>query len=203
MRRRLLGATCLVLASAAPALAQDVDQPEGYGGFGGQYVQAPSLYYPYPGIIESRFGTYFNVPVIPGTVETDVEAASIHTTNAAYDGVHPVEKAKADADAVADEVGANKTKAAAEPRRKNAKPSRAYARGYDRTPAPFNRELPRGNLADFNNLPAGVPTYTPYARYQTYGQSYAMGPYGSNFYSGWWKGYTPMDVFNGGAAVAP
>ncbi|WP_165073444.1 hypothetical protein [Paludisphaera rhizosphaerae] len=202
MRRQLIGAAALLITvPASSAWAQE------YGGFGGEYVQAPTLYYPFPGVIESRFGTFFSAPVIPPIVaETPVEAATIDAANAAHEGVHPVQKAQADANAKADEDGADKpagkTVEPASARRaaRNKKPQRTYARGYEQAPAPFSRELPRGSLTDLNQLPAGVPTYSPFARYQTYGQAYGMGPYGSNYYSQYWHGYAPM---NGYPAAAP
>lgn len=205
MRRRLLGAAVLLMGvPAATASAQAVGEPSGYGGFGGEYVQSPSLYYPYPGVIESRFGTYFTTPVIPPNyTETPVEAATIDAANAAHEGVPPIRKAQADADAKADEDGADRP--AVDPSAaKNAarkKPQRTYARGYKQAPEPFRRELPRGSLADLNQAPAGVPTYSPFARYQTYGQAYGMGPYGSNYYSQYWHGYAPMEGYNSGVTV--
>jgi hypothetical protein len=53
-------------------------------------------------------------------------------------------------------------------------------------PAPYGTPLPQGRLNG-----AGMPTpplYAPYTRYQTYGAAYGMGPYGSNYYSGFWHG---------------
>ena len=208
MRRQQLGAAaigfCLMTISVSSTRAQAVGEPSGYGGFGGEYVQAPSLYYPFPGVIESRFGTYFTVPVVPPmTVESPVEAATIDATNAAHRGVHPVDKAKADADAKAEEDGADKATVDPSEAKKAARkrPQRTYARGYQNAPAPYRRELPRGSLADLNQLPAGVPAYSPYARYQTYGQAYGMGPYGSNSYSQYWHGYAPMDGYSPAAPL--
>ncbi|MDG3006805.1 hypothetical protein [Paludisphaera mucosa] len=201
MRRTLLGvAACFLIVPGSSSLAQGVGEAPAYGGFGGQYVQAPSLYYPYPGIIESRFGTYFSVPVMAETAETPIEAATIDATNAAQlgieaDAVDPkdvdVAKAKDAAKAKAAPVAAK----AALKARVARKPAKVYARGYDREPAPFRRVLPRGNLDDLNNAPAGIPTYSPYARYQAYGQAYGMGPYGSNFYSNYWHGYAPASDY--------
>lgn len=197
MRRQLLGAAaCLSLMTtafpASPARAQ------GYGGFGGEYVQTPSLYYPYPGVIESRFGTYFSVPVVPPIfAETPVEAATINAANAAHEGVLPVQKAQADADARAAQDGADR--AAVDPaltrKATRRKTQRTYARGYEAPPAPYRRELPRGSLADLNQLPAGVPAYSPFARHQAYGQAYGMGPYGTNYYSNNWHGYASMEGY--------
>ncbi len=198
MRRLALAAACLI-GSAATVSAQEAWGPSAYGGFGGQYAQTPSLYYPFPGVIESRFGTYFSAPVVPPLgADTIVEAASIDAVNAAHEGIDPVAKAKADADA-----RANADERAAGGRRKTA--SRAGRRGPGTTlrnsnspPPPFRRALPRGDYQALNDRPAGVPTYTPFARHQTYGQAYGMGPYGSNFYAGWWHGYAPSN-----SVVAP
>lgn len=204
MRRRRLGLAACSMILAGTASAQGVDMPSGYGGFGGQYVQAPSLYYPYPGVIESRFGTYFTTPIIPPLgADSLVEAATIDAANAAHEGIDPVAKAKADADARAQadaEAAAPLRRAAA---RTNRRAPRTTLRNANNPPAPYRRALPRGNFEDLNNVPAGVPVYSPYARYQTYGQAYGMGPYGSNQYSGWWKAYAPMDVFNGPAEPLP
>ncbi|WP_165250684.1 hypothetical protein [Paludisphaera soli] len=186
MRRNLLGVTaCLATIAAASASAQDVGEPAAYGGFGGAYVQAPSLYYPYPGVIESRFGTFFTVPVVPGVPESHIEAATIDATNAAHAGaVDPAAALAPEAKDAPAAVGANR------------KPTRTYARGYSRPPAPFRRALPRGNLADLNLAPeGGIPAYTPESRYQTYGQAYGLGPYGTNYYSGYWHGYAPMNYY--------
>ncbi|WP_337177235.1 hypothetical protein [Paludisphaera sp.] len=195
-RRILLSAACLA-GLAATASAQEMGWPSGYGGFGGQYIQAPSLYYPFPGAIESRFGDYFSVPVVPTSdVESPVEAASIDATNAAHEGIDPAAKARADADALAEADGAGQV--ANKAARNNRRAPRETLRNRYAPPPPYRRALPRGNYEALNDMPAGVPTYSPYARHQTYGNAYGMGPYGSNFYSGWWKGYTPMDIYTGG-----
>ena len=34
-----------------------------------------------------------------------------------------------------------------------------------------------------------APNYTPYSRYQSYESGYGRGPYGSGFYSGYYKGF--------------
>lgn len=204
MQWRWLGAACLGLSTfaAAEARAQMFDVPSGYGGFGGQYSQAPSLYYPYPGVIESRFGTYFTVPVVPGVIETPIEGATIDAANAAQAGIAPGDLAKADAEAkaVADqaEAAARRPPVNAGRARREARTQRAYAQGRDQTPAPFRRPLPRGSFEPMNNIPAGLPMYSPYARYQSYGQAYGMGPYGSNYYSGYWHGYAPMQGYPAG-----
>lgn len=187
MRRSLLGvAACLATFAVSTARAQDFGDFPAYGGFGGTYVQAPSLYYPYPGIVESRFGTFFSTPIIPGVPESRLEAATIEATNAAHAGIEADQVAPAAAEAEKNAVGKAATR----------KATRTYARGYNRPPAPFRRVLPRGDLADLN-LPAQgiVPAYTPDSRYQTYGQSYGMGPYGTNHYSGYWHGYAPMNYY--------
>lgn len=204
MRRPGLLTTACLLGFATTASAQGVGGPSGYGGFGGQYVQAPSLYYPFPGAIESRFGNYFSVPIVPPLgADTIMEAASIDAANAAHEGIDPVVKAKADAEARAEADAAAVARAPKAAARTNRRAPRATLRYANDPPAPYRRALPRGNFDELNNMPAGVPTYSPYARYQTYGQAYGMGPYGSNTYSGWWKGYTPMDVFTGPAAPIP
>jgi hypothetical protein len=136
-------------------------------------------------VIESRFGTFFTVPVVPGVPESRIEAATVDATNAAQ-GVAPDPAAALAPDAkdARAAVGANR------------RPTRTYARGYSRPPAPFRRALPRGNLADLNGAPeGGIPGYTPESRYQTYGQAYGMGPYGTNYYSGYWHGYAPMNYY--------
>ena len=188
MRRQLFGfaaAACLATASGS-AFAQGVNPPQGYGGFGGQYVQAPSLYYPYPGVIESRFGTYFSTPIIPGVPETAIEAATINAANAARQGIDL--RAEAAARDAADAAKGERNVV-----RKDGS-TRTYARGYNRPPAPFRRALPRGDLGDINSgfTPS---TYSPAARMQTYGQAYGMGPYGTNYYSGYWHGYAPMQYY--------
>jgi len=63
-----------------------------------------------------------------------------------------------------------------------------YTRGYDQAPAPYRRALPRGQAF----LPNGLPPsgYTPLLRDQTQGGwSYGVGPYGTNYYSGMYKGW--------------
>ena len=53
-------------------------------------------------------------------------------------------------------------------------------------PAPYGTPLPRGRLYG-----AGMPTpplYAPFNRHQSYGAAYGLGPYGSNYYSGYWHG---------------
>lgn len=64
---------------------------------------------------------------------------------------------------------------------------RVYTRGYDQTPAPYRRALPRGRAT----LPNGLPPsgYVPGLRGQTYGWGYGTGPYGTNYYSGMYKGW--------------
>jgi hypothetical protein len=122
-------------------------------------------------------------------VESPVEAASIDAANAAQAGIAPTARARMEADARAEADAADQAPRAAA--RNHRRGSRTAIRNANRPPAPYRRALPRGNFENFNDLPAGVPAYSPYARQQTYGQAYGMGPYGSNFYSGWWKGYTP------------
>lgn len=53
-------------------------------------------------------------------------------------------------------------------------------------PAPYGTPLPQGRLYG-QGMPT-PPLYAPSSRYQAYGAAYGMGPYGSNYYSGFWHG---------------
>jgi hypothetical protein len=63
-----------------------------------------------------------------------------------------------------------------------------YSRGYRQPPAPYATQLPQGQLY----WPGSylTPGYTPFSRYQTYGSGYWQSPYGSNFWGGYYKGYS-------------
>jgi hypothetical protein len=67
--------------------------------------------------------------------------------------------------------------------------TRVYSRGYAQAPAPYATQLPRGDL----QWPGSylTPGYSPYSRFQTYGQGYGVSPYGSNYWGGYYKGF-PM-----------
>jgi len=64
--------------------------------------------------------------------------------------------------------------------------TRVYTRGYDQVPAPYRRALPRGRATLPNMLPPSG--YLPPLRGQAYGWGYGTGPYGTNYYSGMYKG---------------
>jgi hypothetical protein len=65
--------------------------------------------------------------------------------------------------------------------------ARTYTRGY-RAPAPLATPLPQGQLYWQGSYMA--PGYAPFSRYQTYGQGYIQSPYGSNFWGGYYKGFS-------------
>lgn len=64
---------------------------------------------------------------------------------------------------------------------------RARAQGRNRAPAPYRRALPQGQAI----LPNGLPPsgFVPLLRTQTYGWGYGLAPYGTDYYSGMYKGY--------------
>lgn len=64
--------------------------------------------------------------------------------------------------------------------------ARVYSRGYQ-APAPYATQLPQGQLYWPGSYMA--PGYTPFSRYQTYGQGYVQSPYGSNYWGGYYKGF--------------
>jgi hypothetical protein len=66
--------------------------------------------------------------------------------------------------------------------------ARIYSRGYSQAPAPYATRLPQGQL--YWPGSSLSPGYTPYSRYQTYGQGYMQSPYGSNFWGGYYKGFS-------------
>lgn len=70
---------------------------------------------------------------------------------------------------------------------RNARARRAAARGYSQAPAPYATPLPQGQLYWPGSYV--TPYYVPGTRYQTYGSGYGRGPYGSNFYPGYYKGF--------------
>ena len=78
---------------------------------------------------------------------------------------------------------------AAKVRGRAARGTRVYSRGYNQAPAPYATQLPRGQL-DWSGS-AMAPGYTPFSRYQSYGQGYSVSPYGGNFWGGYYKGF-PM-----------
>ena len=54
-------------------------------------------------------------------------------------------------------------------------------------PAPYATQLPQGQLYWPDSYM--TPNYTPVSRYQSYGSGYGRGPYGSNFYTGYYQGF--------------
>ena len=60
-------------------------------------------------------------------------------------------------------------------------------RTYSQAPAPYATQLPQGQLYWPGSYM--TPNYTPLIRYQSYGSGYGRGPYGSNFYEGYYKGF--------------
>lgn len=72
-------------------------------------------------------------------------------------------------------------------RGRNVRATRTYSRGYSQGPAPYATQLPVGQLYWPGSYVA--PNYTPFSRYQNYGSGYGRGPYGSNFYGGYYHGY--------------
>jgi hypothetical protein len=71
---------------------------------------------------------------------------------------------------------------------RGARGARVYSRGYNQAPAPYATALPQGQLYWPGSYLA--PAYTPFSRFQTYGSGYTQSPYGSNFYGGYYKGYS-------------
>ena len=72
-------------------------------------------------------------------------------------------------------------------RGRNLRATRTYSRGYSQAPAPYATQLPQGQLYWPGSYMS--PYYMPFSRYQTYGSGYGRGPYGSNFYGGYYKGF--------------
>ena len=60
-------------------------------------------------------------------------------------------------------------------------------RTYSQPPAPYAMQLPQGQLYWPDSYL--TPNYVPLNRYQSYGSGYGRGPYGSNFYGGYYKGF--------------
>jgi hypothetical protein len=60
-------------------------------------------------------------------------------------------------------------------------------RTSSQTPAPYATQLPVGQLYWPGSYV--TPNYVPGNRYQSYGSGYERGPYGSNFYGGYYKGF--------------
>ncbi len=77
--------------------------------------------------------------------------------------------------------------AAVRVRGRNLRATRTYSRGYSQAPAPYATQLPQGQLYWPGSYM--TPNYVPFSRYQSYGSGYARGPYGSNFYGGYYKGF--------------
>lgn len=75
-------------------------------------------------------------------------------------------------------------------RGRQARRMRAYTQTYNQA-SPYSTPLPQGRL--YWPGASMVPGYTPASRYQTYGSGYAVSPYGSNFYGGYWWGW-PRNV---------
>ncbi|MGO9809931.1 MAG: hypothetical protein ACLP53_03955 [Isosphaeraceae bacterium] len=65
--------------------------------------------------------------------------------------------------------------------------TRTYSRGYSQAPAPYATQLPQGQLYWPDSTLA--PGYVPFSRYASSGSGYGRGPYGSNFYGGYYKGF--------------
>src|SRR5262245_31386791 len=82
-----------------------------------------------------------------------------------------------------------KRQSAAKAKGKAARSGRAYVRDHGRDSLPYQTALPVGQLywpgAYF------TPAYSPTTRFQNYDSAYGRGPYGSGFYSGYYKGF-PM-----------
>ena len=76
--------------------------------------------------------------------------------------------------------------AAVRPRGRNLRGARTYSRGYNQARPP-TRPLAPGS-AQLDRFVPG-PWISPYSRYQSYGSGYATSPYGSNFYTGYYKGF--------------
>jgi hypothetical protein len=70
---------------------------------------------------------------------------------------------------------------------RNLRATRTYSRGYSQPPAPYATQLPQGQLYWPGSYM--TPNYVPFSRYQSYGSGYGRGPYGSNFYGGYYKGF--------------
>ena len=60
-------------------------------------------------------------------------------------------------------------------------------RTYSQPPAPYATQLPQGQLYWPGSYM--TPNYVPLNRYQSYGSGYGRGPYGSDFYGGYYKGF--------------
>ena len=60
-------------------------------------------------------------------------------------------------------------------------------RTYSQAPAPYATQLPQGQLYWSDSFV--TPNYAPLSRYQSYGSGYGRGPYGSNFYTGYYQGF--------------
>jgi hypothetical protein len=71
-------------------------------------------------------------------------------------------------------------------RGRGARGARFYSRGYNQAPAPYNYSLQQGQ--PYWPGSSMAPAYTPYSRFQSYGSGYGRGPYGSGFYSGYFRG---------------
>jgi len=74
------------------------------------------------------------------------------------------------------------------PRLRLRRGARVYSRGYSQAPVQQAAPLPQGQLYWPGSYLA--PGYTPFSRFQTYGQGYQQSPYGSNFWGGYYKGYS-------------
>ncbi|MGB0067104.1 MAG: hypothetical protein WBQ11_03575 [Isosphaeraceae bacterium] len=60
-------------------------------------------------------------------------------------------------------------------------------RTYSQPPALYAMQLPQGQLYWPDSFM--TPNYAPLSRYQSYGSGYGRGPYGSNFYTGYYQGF--------------
>jgi hypothetical protein len=77
--------------------------------------------------------------------------------------------------------------AAARARRRIPRGARANNQGPSVPPAPYDTALPVGQLYWPDS--AATPAYAPSSRYDSLESGYGRGPYGSNFYGGYYKGF--------------
>lgn len=138
-------------------------------GWGGYYPPAGGEMYYYPPVFTSPWavgGQYVETfPTFVGNTYTPMT----YTTQP----VAPAQP-RAGRDVPAANAGA---------RARRAQQPRTYVRGYNQLAVPQGQLYWPGSYV--------APGYTPFSRYQTYGSGYSQSPYGSNFYSGYWKGW-PM-----------
>ncbi len=80
---------------------------------------------------------------------------------------------------------ATQTRPAAAPRVRGR--NHRATRTSSQPPAPYETQLPQGQLYWPDTYM--TPNYAPLSRYQSYGSGYGRGPYGSNFYTGYYQGF--------------